>query len=53
MYRVAGLNFIAGCQNRRFLRISFNSSQGYLYFLLLCILLKGRGRGRVCFVEGI
>ena len=53
MYRVAGLTFITGYQDRRFLRISFNSSWGYLYFSLLCVLLKGGGRGRFFFIEGM
>ena len=46
VYRVAVLTFIIGYQDRSFLRISFNSSWGYLYFSLLCVLLKGGGRGR-------
>ena len=41
------MTFIAGYQRRRFLRVSFSSSWGYLYFLLLYILLQSGGRGKV------
>ena len=53
MYIVAGLTFITSYQNRRFLRISFNSSWGYLYLLLIGVLLKVGGRGMFCFIEGM
>ena len=46
------MTFISGYQDRRFWRISFCSSWGYLYFLLLCVLLKGEGRGRFFVIEG-
>ena len=46
------MTFISGYQDRRFLGIYFCSSWGYLYFSLLCVLLKSEGRETFFVIEG-